>query len=272
MPDSPIVAERTQREPDKRTLTFLVVPIVGFLVISTIGDALATTLVDTHPLWLISMNARNRNLILVTNQLDAFSYYSVATIRLLLSDPVYFLLGYWYGDTALKWMEKRTKTIGETMRMWEHWFRRASYVFVFAAPNPYICVFAGAASMSITGFFVANILGTVARLYLIRRLGESFEAPIDDVLDFIKEYRIPLLIVSVIIVGAMALIELRKGTGEIEAVLHLEDDLLNPEDGEDDEDQGGTAAADGETAPDEANGDPDAVNSPSGRKGRKGGS
>ena len=51
------------------------------------------------------MNARNRNLILVTNQLDAVSYYGVATVRLLLSDPLFFLIGYWYGDTALTWME-----------------------------------------------------------------------------------------------------------------------------------------------------------------------
>ena len=47
------------------------------------------------------MNARNRNLILVTNQLDAVSYYVVGTLRLLLSDPLFFLIGYWYGDTAL---------------------------------------------------------------------------------------------------------------------------------------------------------------------------
>lgn len=219
------MADRLDRAPDKRTLTFLVVPIIVFTVVSTIGDALATTLVDTHPLWLISMNARNRNLILATNQLDTLSYYSVGTIRLLLSDPVYFLLGYWYGDTALKWIEKRTKTLGESFRMWEHWFRRASYLFVFAAPNPYVCVFAGAASMSVTGFFAANILGTVARLYLIRRLGESFEAPIDDVLDFIKDYRLPLLIVSLVIVGGMALLELRKGDSEIDALLHLDEGL-----------------------------------------------
>lgn len=217
------MAARLEREPDKRTLTILVVPIIGFVIISTIGDALATTLVDTHPLWLISMNARNRNLILVTNQLDAFSYYSVATIRLLLSDPVYFLLGYWYGDTALQWMERRSQTLGESLRLWEHWFRRASYLFVFAAPNPYICVMAGAANMSIGAFFTINVVGTVARLYLVRRLGESFEAPIDDVLEFIKDYRLPLLILSFAIVGGMALLNLRKGDSELDALLHIDE-------------------------------------------------
>ena len=44
--------------------------------------------------------------------------------------------------------------------------------------------------MSVAGFFIANITGTIVRLYLIRRLGEAFEAPIDDVLGFIRDYRI----------------------------------------------------------------------------------
>ena len=55
--------------------------------------------------------------------------------------------------------------------------------------------------MSVPGFFVVNVLGTLTRLYLVRRLGEAFEAPIDDVLDFIAEHRTPLLIATVGIFG-----------------------------------------------------------------------
>ena len=120
-------------------------------MISNVGDALAPKLVDEHPLLLIAMNARNRNLILVTNQLDAVSYYVVATLRLLLSDPLFFLIGYWYGDTALTWMEQRTKTYGTMLRQWERWFGKAAYPLVFIAPNNVICLFAGAAGMSVAG-------------------------------------------------------------------------------------------------------------------------
>ena len=82
MPDSAVVAteSRGQRTPPGRhTLKLLVVPIVALIVISNVGDALAPKLVESNPLLLIAMNARNRNLILVTNQLDAVSYYGVAT-------------------------------------------------------------------------------------------------------------------------------------------------------------------------------------------------
>jgi membrane protein DedA with SNARE-associated domain len=245
MPDCPAVARDDQddapdlaghehpapldapgRHPvDRRKLTLLVAPIVGLIIASNIGDALATTLATTHPLTLIALNARNRNLVLVTNELDALGYYGVATLRLLLSDPLFFLLGYWYGEAAVTWMEKRTRTFGSTMRQVERWFGRAAYPLVFLAPNNIICLFAGAAGMSVAGFLAANLAGTLVRLYLIRRVGEAFEAPIDDLLGFLADYRIPLLVLSVVIVAGSSLWELRKGDGELEAVLHLDDDL-----------------------------------------------
>ena len=221
MPDSSAVERRPldeRRPPGRHTLKILTVPIVALIVISNVGDALAPRLVDTHPLQLLAMNARNRNLILVTNQLDAVSYYVVGTLRLLLSDPLFFLLGYWYGDTALQWVETRTKSFGRMLRQWERWFGRAAYPLVFIAPNNYICLFAGAAGMSVPGFFVVNVLGTLTRLYLIRRLGEAFEAPIDDVLDFIADHRTPLLIATVSIFGLMMLNELRQSRDDLESL------------------------------------------------------
>lgn len=233
MPDSAAVATeqpedggeaRKRTPPGQHTLKLLAVPIVGLIVISNIGDALAPRLVDTHPLQLIAMNARNRNLILVTNQLDAVSYYVVGTLRLLVSDPLFFLIGYWYGDTAMAWMERRTKTYGTLLRQVEGWFGNAAYPLVFIAPNNFICLFAGAAGMSVTGFFVANLSGTVVRLYLIRRLGEAFEAPIDDVLEFIREYRTPLLIVSVVLFAVVMVNELRHTKGEVDSLADALDD------------------------------------------------
>ena len=165
----------------------------------------------------------------MTNHLDPWSYYIVGTLRLLLSDPLFFLVGYWYGDTALAWMEQRTKSFGSTLRQMERWFGKAGYPLVFLAPNQYFCLFAGAAGMSVTGFFIANITGTLARLYLIRRLGERFEAPIDDVLGFIGDYRTPLLVASVVLFGVVMVNELRRGKDEMEALAEaVEDD--QPED------------------------------------------
>lgn len=219
MPDSAFVATGTTQErtpPGRHTLKLLVVPIIGLVVLSNVGDALAPRLVDSNPLALIAMNARNRNLILVTNELDAVSYYGVAAARLLLSDPLFFLIGYWYGDTALTWMERRTKSYGRWLRGVEGWFGRAAYPLVFIAPNNVICLFAGAAGMSIGGFLLANVSGTLVRLYLIRRLGEAFERPIDDVLELIAQYRGPLLVVSITFFTVVMFRELRQSTDDID--------------------------------------------------------
>jgi membrane protein DedA with SNARE-associated domain len=214
-----------RRRPSRRALSFVVVPLVGMVIMNSVGDALATTLVDTHPAVLIALNARNRNLILVTNQLDAWTYYGVGAARLLLSDPLFFLLGMWYGDSAVVWMEKRTNSWGQMLRGLQNWFGKAAYPLIFLAPNNPICLFAGAAGMPLRAFFAVNLAGTVARLWLIRRFGEAFERPIDDVIGFIRDYRIPLLVLSVVLVFVSIGLEAKRGETEIGSLTRLDDEI-----------------------------------------------
>lgn len=228
--------------PSRRTVTLITVPLIALTVISYVGDAIMPTIVDQHPLLLTAMNPRNRNLILVANQLDAVSYYVVATIRLFASDPLWFLIGYWYGESALRWAEKRTRTFGDTLRWFERGFAKAAYPLVVIAPNNWICLFAGAAGMSVPVFIALNLTGTLGRLYLIRVLGDAFSQPIDWVLEFIRDYRIPLLVFSILMVAVLASLEYRKGDSEISNLAHLDDrlddsgtdpDRRGPADGED---------------------------------------
>ena len=171
------------------------------------------------------LNSRNRVLLLTTNQMDAFSFYTAAGLRLLLSDPLFYLLGFFYGDGALRWVERKSSTFGEQLRLFERLFKRASYPMVFIAPNNLICLFAGASGMSVPAFFAVNISGTAARLYLIRSAGETFESPIDSVLDFFKEYRLPLFIASAVLLAFSFLMDRRKGGGELEGILDLEREI-----------------------------------------------
>lgn len=236
MPDSSAVAlhehpRGARHHPSRRTLALVGAPIIGLIVLSNVGDALAPELVNSHPLTLLAMNARNRNLVLVTNNLDPLSYYLVGTLRLLLADPLFFLLGHWYGNTAIEWMEERTKSFGKLMRQMEGWFARGAYPVVFIAPNQYICLFAGAAGMSVPGFLIANVSGTVVRLFLIRRLGETFEAPLDDLLEFIRDNRTPLLIVSIALFAIVMVNEIRGSATGLEELADAaeEEDARPPE-------------------------------------------
>ena len=211
--------------PSRRTALLIIGPIIGFVVLSTIGDTLTTTWADTHPLALLALNARNRIVLLVTNRLDPVPYYVVGTLRLVASDPLFFLLGMLYGDAAVRWVERKSKTFGEQLRLYEKLFQKAAYPLVFIAPNNYICLFAGASGMSVGWFIGLNFTGTVARLYLLRVVGDVFSSPIDSVLKFFADYRIPLLIASVALVGLVLLLDRKRGTSEIGALLELEEEL-----------------------------------------------
>jgi membrane protein DedA with SNARE-associated domain len=203
--------------------------LIGFVVAGYVGDALAPTLVDTHPLVLLLLNPRIRNLVLITNQLDTATYYVVGTLRLMLSDPLFYLVGYFYGDAAVRWTERRAPTYGDMLRRLERFFGRASYPMVAIAPNSYICLFAGAAGMPLAAFFTLNFVGTVVRLYLIRRFGVAFESPIDWVLDFIARYRIPLLVITVGLVAFSIWSERRQGQSKVQALGRLEEELEEAE-------------------------------------------
>lgn len=216
--------------PSRLTLMLIVVPLVVLVIAANAGDALLPHLIPEHPLVFIMLNARNRNLALATNLLDPVSYYVVGTLRLLVSDPLFYLLGYFYGDAGVRWMERQAPTYGALLRKVEGWFGKAAYPLVAIAPNNFICLFAGAAGMSVPTFFALNLGGTIVRLAIIRALGDVFAGPINDILHFIKHYRWPLFALTLSMVAISVLTERRRGTSELQSLTHLEDELQEAED------------------------------------------
>lgn len=214
--------DATRPQPSRRAVVVVGTLIAVLVIANNVGNIFATTLARDHPAVLITLNSTNRMLLLTTNQLDAFPYFTIGSLRLLVADPLFFLLGRWYGDAAIRWVERKWASQGQVLRMFERGFQRYAYAFVFIAPNNMVCLLAGAGSMPLAGFMAANLAGTATRLLLIRWLGDALFSPIDAVLDFFEEYRLPLLIVSVVLVAASVLNDRRKGTDELHAVEELE--------------------------------------------------
>jgi membrane protein DedA with SNARE-associated domain len=187
-----------------------------------VADALWPTLVEEHPLWLLGLSARNRYAVLVVNRVDLWAYYLVGTVRLLLPDPFFFALGWMYGPAAIRWMEQRSPTIGSTMRRLEVLFARWGYPLVLIIPNNYVCLIAGAAGMSPVVFAALNLVGTVGRLFLLQIVGDIFSGPIDTLLGWVADYRIPLLVISIVVVAVMAGNELRRSRKDIEGLQEME--------------------------------------------------
>ena len=203
------------RRPSRKVLTVVAAPIVALIVAANIGDAFAPALVDTHPNWLIALNARSRNLVLVTNEVDAWSFYGIGVTRQFMAEPLFFLLGWWYGDAAVRWMERRTKTWGDMLRRFERVFGKVAYPLVFAIPHNVISLLSGASGMPLRAFVAVNLAGTFTRLLLIRIFGEVFESPIDSVVDWIGDNRIPLLIATIVLVLVSVASEWKRGEPDV---------------------------------------------------------
>lgn len=228
--DSAPVTEQpalVREPPSPHTLKLLVAPVIVLIICSNVANVMWPTLQEDHPLLLIALSSINRYLILVSDQLDPLSYYGIGTLRLLVSDPLFFLLGYWYGDRALAWMDHKAPTYGPMLRRAQHVFGRAAWPLVVIAPNNFVCLFAGAAGMRISMFFALNLVGTLGRLYLIRVLGDAFSSPIDQFQDLVAEYRWWFIAASALLV-AFSLRGEVKGGGEIDQLVHIEEELVEP--------------------------------------------
>ena len=219
--------------------------LVGLVVVANLGNILFASFVNQRPGLLIAMNPSNRNLALTSGNLTAVAFYTIGFARLLLPDPLFFLLGRWYGDASIRWMERTAPSYGELLRGLERWFYKARVPVVAFMPNNPVCLFAGAADMSWGLFMAANVLGTIGRLILIRMFSSVFADLLGTVRDFIADYRWPITALSIVLVaftiwndrrggrdGVGDLLNIEEGMAEAEAEL-LEEATIFP--GEDDE-------------------------------------
>ena len=231
--------------PSKAARNATVGILVFLVVIANAGNIFFATFVNAHPVALISMNASNRNLALVANNVTPWVFYLVGFARLFAPDLFFFWIGRWYGDASIRWMERTAPSYGELLRGLERWFYKARVPVVAFMPNNPVCLFAGAADMSWGLFMAANVLGTIGRLILIRMFSSVFADLLGTVRDFIADYRWPITALSIVLVaftiwndrrggrdGVGDLLNIEEGMAEAEAEL-LEEATIFP--GEDDE-------------------------------------
>jgi membrane protein DedA with SNARE-associated domain len=220
----PVRTEEERRARRKR-LTILLIPIVAFSAASIVTNWLSPALIKHHPLVVVFFNPINRYLILAANRVDTWEFFAVGFIRLVLTDPLYFLLGRWFGDGALDWIENKTGNSG-TVPFIKKWFGRAGPLFVFLAPNPYVCLLAGAAGMNVALFVGLNATGTIGRLILIKATGDVFEPILRPVVNFLDRYRWQFVVISISLFALQAAINRKKGkTSEVESVGKMADEL-----------------------------------------------
>lgn len=192
------------------------------IVAGWVGDLLLSVIVKDNPLVLIALSPRDRNLALASPDLEFLPYFAVGFLRLVFFDPWSYLLGFWYGDRALAWIKRRSRTYGPLMDDAQGGFKRYAAPLIILFPNNIICMLAGASGIGVGMFVVLNAFGTATRLLILRQFGNIFGGQISSVVDWIDEYRIPVLIVSALAIGWTVFGEFRGDNSEVKALIDLE--------------------------------------------------
>lgn len=221
-------ATTSRPRPPKWKVTLVVTPIVVMTIAANIAAAFFPALIDNHPLVLVGFDARARNALLVTSEVGLASWFVVCIIRRTFFHPMYFLLGRWYGDRAIAWVNKQSPSMGQLLTQIEAWFPRFGPLIVAFYAVPVVCVLAGASKMRMLPFIAYNIIGNAIALAVLWKLGQEGHRQISAVNGFIKQYTLPLTIASIAVVGVAVLGRSKKGESPIESVGQIEDELESP--------------------------------------------
>jgi membrane protein DedA with SNARE-associated domain len=212
-------------QPTRRTLALIVTPILVLWVLGFVGAALTPTLLAKNPLLLVLLDPRNRNLILVSQKVDEVPFMLVGFLRRVLTDPLFYLLGYLYGERAVRWAEHRLGEAGTFVRGVEKAFAKAGPLVVFLAPGNLVCVLAGATRMRPLVFASMNVLGTVGILLVLYVFGDVFSGPVGAVNRFITRNFRWLTILSIVATAWWIWDQKRRGTFELESVDDIAEQL-----------------------------------------------
>ena len=222
--------ERVVRPMDRNGVLLFAIPMALTTILAWVGDAMAPTLLISAPAVLILCNPRIRNLVLVAPTISPVVFIPIAIFRLLATDPFFYWFGRRYGHAAIRWMENKLGS-GAIVVLWlERLFARTSYATVVVLPNQWICLLAGATRMKVWVFAILNVVGTVARVVLIWKLGDVFASPILHLNHWIGAHRIALTLLTIALVAFGVWRGSRNGRLTVEPPSELAEELHEAED------------------------------------------
>lgn len=188
-----------RHRPPPRVLALILASLGVITVAGLVASALTPTLAAKNPQLLIILDARNRNLVLA-REVAIGAFVTIGVLRRMLSDPLYYLLGYYYGDRAIRWLEVKAG-MGSYARIMEKVFQKAGWLAVFLFPGPIVCAMAGVVRMRPRVFMALNGGGTLAAVIALRAFGDLFASPVDSLIGFFDRNLLVTTAASIALVG-----------------------------------------------------------------------
>lgn len=225
-PPAAPVARDPEDEHARWVLPLLVALLVAFWVVGTVATALTPALLRDHPLALVALEPRNRNLLLTAGKVDAAPFVVLAVLRRISSDPVYFALGFLYGPSTLRWLERRSGRLGGQFIRWvERIFPGVARPLVFLFPGLLVCLLAGVTRMRLRTFLAWNLAGTIAIVCALRLFAERLGGPLGAINDWNDRYATTLTYLTIGLVAVYLVWQRRSGSSELETVRELRQEI-----------------------------------------------
>lgn len=178
----------------------LIAPIVALGVVSLVADGFGPVLALKHPLLQIMVDPKIRYLVITAHRVDLVPWFVAGSVRLAVTDPLWYLLGRWYGNDATRLIERHLDA-GRAIRLMERWFSRVSWLLVIVVPDGFVCLLAGATDMPPLLVGLLDLLGTVGRLLLVLVVARALAGPLTEATRFIAGYQWWFAALSVTVVG-----------------------------------------------------------------------
>ena len=170
----------------KAVLTFTTM----LFVIGTIGSNIGPALVDNHPSLVLALSSRNRNLFGSVPYIDVIPYAAIGFVRILIAGIALYLVGRWYGQRALGWVEGNLGELPAIYRWTEKAVEKGGWVALVLMPGSNIvCLLLGHKCMDAKRFIPLLSIGIAIKLVVLRLGGDQFEDQIKSFLSAIEQYQ-----------------------------------------------------------------------------------
>ena len=170
----------------KAVLTFTTM----LFVIGTIGSNIGPALVDNPPSLVLALSSRNRNLFGSVPYIDVIPYAAIGFVRILIAGIALYLVGRWYGEKALGWVEGNLGELPAIYRWTEKAVDKGGWVALVLMPGSnVVCLLLGHKRMDTKRFIPLLSIGIVIKLIVLRLGGDQFEDQIRSFLSAIEQYQ-----------------------------------------------------------------------------------
>jgi len=96
------------RLSERTLLTLFLIPVTILAVAGIVANAILPTLIAEAPALVPALTTRADRLLLVAPLLPGEVFLSIALVRELIGDPLFYLFGRRYGETGIRWLEQRS--------------------------------------------------------------------------------------------------------------------------------------------------------------------